>query len=164
VTAPRYKILFLCTGNSARSIMAEHMIREIAPGRFESFSAGSSPKGTVHPMALQVLKNLHRIDISNARSKSWTEFKDVKFDFVITLCDNARESCPVWPGQPIVAHWGLPDPAAAEGTDLERMSQFSEVGRQIRRRLDLFSSLPIEKLEWVRLEKEVKDIGQIENK
>ena len=156
-----YKILFLCTGNSARSIMAEYMIREIARGRFEFYSAGSNPKGEVNPIALKVLKNLHRIDPSDARSKSWSEFQNVAFDFVITLCDNARETCPIWPGQPIIAHWGLPDPAMAEGTELEKMNQFSEVARQIRRRLDLFCSLPIEKMERIRLEKAVKDIGQV---
>lgn len=155
-----FKILFLCTGNTARSIIAEYIIREIAPGRFDSYSAGAEPKGAVNPFALTILKNLHRFDVSEARSKSWLEFKDVPFDFVITLCDKAREACPVWPGQPIIAHWGLPDPAAVEGSESEKAAAFSDVARQIRRRLEVFCSLPMESMERIRLEHAVRKIGE----
>src|SRR5258708_5946065 len=116
MTTKPFKILFLCTGNSARSILGEYLIRRIAPGRFESFSAGANPSGKVNPIVLQVLKENFKIDASDARSKSWSEYKDVHFDFVITVCDNAKESCPVWPGQPIVAHWSSVDPATFTGT------------------------------------------------
>ena len=155
-----FKILFLCTGNSARSILGEYLIRRVAPGRFESFSAGSSPVGKVNPYAIRTL-NEYRIDASDARSKSVDEFidKGFKFDFVITVCDNARENCPVWPGQPIVAHWGSPDPAAAAGTDEEIMDIFRRVAMQIHRRLDLFSSLPLEKMDRLRLQAAAKEIG-----
>ncbi|HEY5741201.1 MAG TPA: arsenate reductase ArsC [Terrimicrobiaceae bacterium] len=107
----RFTILFLCTGNSARSIFAEYLLKKIAPTRFETCSAGSNPKTEPHPLALQILREDFKIDVSDAYSKSWTDFEEVVFDFVVTLCDNARESCPVWPGQPILAHWGSPDPA-----------------------------------------------------
>lgn len=155
-----FKILFLCTGNSARSILGEYLIRRVAPGRFESFSAGSSPVGKVNPYAIRTL-NEYRIDASDARSKSVDEYidKGFKFDFVITVCDNARENCPVWPGQPIVAHWGSPDPAAAAGTDEEIMDIFRRVAMQIHRRLDLFSSLPLEKMDRLRLQAAAKEIG-----
>ncbi len=154
-----YKILFLCTGNSARSIMGEYLIRLVAPGRFESYSGGAAPKGAVHPTTIRVLDEVHRLDLSDARSKSWEEFKDVEFDFVITVCDNARETCPVWPGQPIIAHWGSEDPAAAEGTGEKVYEVFKRVSFQIRRRLELFTSLPLEKLDKLRLEQLTKDIG-----
>jgi arsenate reductase len=105
---PRFRILFLCTGNSARSIFAEYLLRQAAPIRFETYSAGSSPKPAPHPLALEVLRQDFKIDASDAHSKSWEEFTDAQFDFVITLCDNAKESCPVWPGQPVIAHWSSP--------------------------------------------------------
>ena len=111
----RRKILFLCTGNSARSIFAEYFMNRIGRNRFEAYSAGSQPAGTVNPFALRVLRDMYNIDASQARSKSWDEFKDLAFDFVITVCDSARESCPIFPGQPIVAHWGIPDPALGDG-------------------------------------------------
>src|SRR5688572_21053114 len=107
-----YKILFLCTGNTARSLLAEYLIKRTGAGKFESYSAGASPKGVVNPHTLKVLKEVYHIDASGARSKSWEEFRQVHFDFVITVCDNAKESCPIWPGQPIIAHWGSPDPSA----------------------------------------------------
>src|ERR1700681_2136808 len=107
----RFKVLFLCTGNSARSILAEYLMRKTDGRRFEPFSAGSNPKGQVHPLALRLLKEVYKIDASDARSKSWDEYQDVAFDFVVTVCDNAREACPISPGQPIVAHWGVQDPA-----------------------------------------------------
>lgn len=149
-SAPK-KVLFLCTGNSARSIIAEYLLRAKGRGRFESYSAGAKPTGRVNPLAVWVLQRHYLIDASDGRSKSWDEFKDVKFDFVITVCDNARESCPIWPGQPVVAHWGSPDPAAVEGTEEEKQRSFVEVASQISRRIDLFCSLPEEKLTALRL-------------
>ena len=155
----QYKILFLCTGNSARSILGEYLLRRLGGPRFEVFSAGSFPTGKVNPFAVQVLKDLYNIDASDARSKSWEEFKDVVFDFVITVCDNARESCPVWPGQPIVAHWGSPDPAAVEGSDSEKYRAFKEVAFQINRRLQLFTCLPLDKLDRLKLAAAAEEIG-----
>lgn len=159
-TASLPKILFLCTGNSARSILGEYLIRRVAPGRFESYSAGAKPTGKINPLVLQVLKEHFNIDASDARSKSWSEFKDVHFDFVITVCDNARESCPIWPGQPIVAHWGSPDPAALEGTEEEKLKMTAQIALQIQRRLSLFTSLPIEKMERLKLQRAMEDIGE----
>ncbi len=139
---PPYKILVLCTGNSARSILGEYLLRAKGRGRFEVFSAGSHPTGRVNPLAVRTLRERYHLDASGARSKSWDEFKDVKFDLVITVCDHARESCPVWPGQPLVAHWGSPDPAAATGTEEEKYRSFVNVASQIARRIDLFCALP----------------------
>lgn len=146
-----YKFLFLCTGNSARSIIGEYLLRRLGGERFQVFSAGAFPTGKVNPFALRVLKDVYDIDASDARSKSWEEFKDVEFDFVVTVCDNARESCPVWPGQPIVAHWSSPDPAAVEGTDEQKYRAFKEVASQINHRLQLFTSLPFEDLDRAEL-------------
>ncbi len=156
-----YKFLFLCTGNSARSIIGEFLLRRLGGSRFQVFSAGSFPTGKVNPLAIQVLKDVYHIDASEARSKSWEEFKDVEFDFVVTVCDNARETCPVWPGQPLVAHWSSPDPAAVEGTDSEKYRAFKEVAFQINRRLQLFTSLPLEKLDRLELAASVREIGSI---
>ena len=142
-----YKFLFLCTGNSARSIFGEYLLRHLAGSRFEVYSAGASPTGKVNPFAIRVLRDCFHIDASEARSKSWEEFKDVQFDFVITVCDNARETCPVWPGQPIVAHWSSSDPAAVEGSDEEKYRAFMEVAFQINRRLQSFTSLPLENVD-----------------
>jgi len=141
-----YKFLFLCTGNSARSIMGEYLLRQLDGSRFQVFSAGSFPTGRVNPFAIQVLNDVYNIDASDARSKSWEELKDIEFDFVVTVCDNARESCPIWPGQPIVAHWSSPDPAAVEGTETEKYRAFEKVAFQIERRLELFTALPFETL------------------
>jgi len=154
------KILFLCTGNSARSILAEYILRKKDPYRFETFSAGSHPKDSPHPRALQILKERFLIDASDARSKSWDEFRGVNFDFVLTVCDNARETCPVWPGQPIVAHWGSPDPAAAPEEKAE--AAFIDVSTQIARRIDLLLNLPIEKLDSLRtkIAKATEEIGK----
>lgn len=154
-----YKFLFLCTGNSARSIMGEYLLRRLGGSRFQVFSAGSFPTGRVNPLAIQVLKDCYNIDASEARSKSWEEFEDEEFDFVITVCDNARESCPVWPGQPIVAHWGSPDPAAVEGTEAEKYRAFRDVAFQINRRLQLFTSLPLDKLDRLKLDIATREIG-----
>ena len=143
---PPFKVLILCTGNSARSILGEYLLRQIGRGRFETFSAGSHPTGRVNPLAVRVLREKYNLDASAARSKSWDEFKGVKFDFVITVCDNAKEACPVWPGQPMVAHWGSPDPAAAEGTEEQKYWVFVQVASQIARRAELFCALPEHKL------------------
>jgi arsenate reductase (thioredoxin) len=144
---PPYKVLILCTGNSARSVIAEFLLREKGKGRFETYSAGSHPTGKVNPLAIWVLKDRYGIDASGARSKSWDEFKDIKFDFVITVCDSAKESCPVFPGHPVTAHFGSPDPAGHEGTDEQRKWLFVQVASQIARRIDLFCALPDLKLE-----------------
>ena len=154
-----YKFLFLCTGNSARSIIGEYLLRRLGGTRFEVFSAGAFPTGKVNPLAVQVLKDVYNIDASEARSKSWEEFKDVEFDFVVTVCDNARESCPVWPGQPIVAHWSSPDPAAVEGTDAERYRAFKDVAFQINHLLELLTSLPLDNLDRLKLASAIQEIG-----
>jgi arsenate reductase (thioredoxin) len=153
------KVLFLCTGNSARSILAEYLLRRLDP-RFETHSAGSNPKGEVHPLALRVLRENYGIDAVDARSKSWEELRGTDFDFVITVCDNARESCPFWPGQPIVAHWGMEDPAAVEGTDEEKLRAFKKTAVEMNRRLDLFCNLPFDKLDRLRLEQLTREIGE----
>jgi len=153
------RLLFLCTGNSARSILAEFLARQMVGDRFEVFSAGSAPKGAPHPLALKVLEEKFAIPADGARSKSLEEFRSVPMDFVITLCDSAKESCPVWPGQPVTAHWGSPDPAAAGGTEAEQELIFWKVAQQIRRRLELFLSLPFEKLDALRLETATREIG-----
>lgn len=157
--ATPYKFLFLCTGNSARSIIGEYLLRRQGGSRFQVYSAGSFPTGRVNPLAVQILQDVYNIDASEARSKSWEEFKDVEFDFVVTVCDNARETCPLWPGQPIVAHWSSPDPAAVEGTDAEKYRAFKEVALQINRRLQLFTSLPLYKLDRLKLAAAIQEIG-----
>ena len=157
-----FKILFLCTGNSARSIISEYLIRGLGDNRFESYSAGANPTGVVNPLALKVLSELYHIDAIEARSKSWDEYKDIKFDFVITVCDNARESCPFWPGQPIVAHWSVPDPALATGTDGEKFQDFRKAALLLQRRIDLFCSLPFDKLDRLKLTTLIQEIGKQE--
>jgi len=156
---PPYRVLFLCTGNSARSIFAEAFLRRLGGTRFEAFSAGANPSGTVHPLALKVLRERFQLDASAARSKSWDEFKDVPFDFVITVCDNAKASCPVWPGQPVLAHWGVEDPAAFVGTAEAKERFFYEVAYTLYRRVHLFTALPLEKLDRLRVEKLTRHIG-----
>ncbi|MFL6193475.1 MAG: arsenate reductase ArsC [Thermoanaerobaculia bacterium] len=131
-------VLFLCTGNSARSIIAEYLLRRAGSPRFEVFSAGAHPKGEVHPLALEVLKEDYEIDALDARSKSWEEFRNVPLDFVITVCDNAKESCPIFPGHPATAHWGMPDPAAVEGTPEERYAAFQEAAHVLQGRIERF--------------------------
>ena len=157
-----YKVLFLCTGNSARSIFGEYLLKRAGGHRFDVYSAGSFPTGKVNPFAIEVLNDVYHVDASAARSKSWEEFGDVEFDFVITVCDNARESCPVWPGQPIVAHWGVPDPALAEGSDEEKLRQFKQAALILAHRIGLFCALPIEKLDRLRLIALTRDIGKSE--
>ena len=156
------RVLFLCTGNSARSIFAEFLLRRMGQNRFEVYSAGTHPAGRVNPFALQVLKDLYHIDASAARSKSTDEYLDIDFDFVITVCDNARETCPVWPGQPIIAHWGVPDPALATGDDPERLRQFKQTALALQRRIDLFCALPMDKLDRLKLTELTRDIGKTE--
>src|SRR6201988_1928586 len=140
-----YNVLFLCTGNSARSIMAEAILNKIGAGKFRAFSAGSQPKGQINPIALQLLQSLGH-DASHFRSKSWSEFADPGaplLDFVFTVCDNAAgEVCPVWPGQPMTAHWGVPDPALAIGTSAEIALAFKDAYRMLERRIGIFTSLP----------------------
>lgn len=142
----RRKILFLCTGNSARSIFAEYLMNKIGSGRFLAYSAGSDPAGKVNPLTIHILKQVYGIDAGTARSKSWNEFKDKNFDIVITVCDKARQTCPLFPGQPQVAHWDIPDPALATGTEELRLRRFRDVAQQIQRRIELLCSFPDEKL------------------
>ena len=156
------KVLFLCTGNSARSIFGEFLLKRIGQNRFEVYSAGTQPAGQVNPLALRVLRELYHIDASEARSKSTEEYHDIDFDFVITVCDNARESCPVWPGQPIIAHWGVPDPALATGDEPERLRQFKQAALALQRRIELFCALPVEKLGRLKLAELTRDIGKID--
>jgi len=137
-TKAPYQVLILCTGNSARSVLGEYLLRAKGKGRFEVHSAGSHPTGRVNPLAIRTLQEKYGLDATAARSKSWDEFKGVKFDFVITVCDNAKEACPVWPGQPMIAHWGSPDPAGVEGAEDVKFRSFVGVASQIARRVDLF--------------------------
>src|SRR5881392_2071765 len=144
-----FNVLFLCTGNSARSILAEALLNRAGQGKFKAYSAGSIPKGEVHPYTLDLLRRMN-FDVSGARSKSWTEFAQPgapKLDFVFTVCDNAaNEACPLWPGQPMTAHWGIPDPADAEGNDAERHFAFAEAYRMLNNRIGIFISLPMPSL------------------
>ena len=155
-----YRVLFLCTGNSARSVFAEYFLKRLGGKRFEGYSAGANPSGTVNPLTVEVLRDRFHIDASDARSKSWDEFQDIPFDFVITVCDNARETCPVWPGQPIVAHWGVDDPAAFVGTSEGKTRFFYNVALTLYRRLQLFTALPLEQLDRLKMERLTREIGQ----
>jgi arsenate reductase len=155
----KFKVLFLCTGNSARSIMGEYLMRQLAGDRFETFSAGSRPAGRVHPLALEVLRDYYGIDASGARSKSWDELRGRHFDFVITVCDQARESCPFWPGQPVLAHWGTDDPAAYAGPPKGQLAAFRRAATEIHRRIDLFRNLPLDTLTRMQIEQETARIG-----
>ena len=160
-----YNVLFLCTGNTARSILAESILRKDGRGNFRAFSAGSQPKGTVNPFALKVLERLD-YPTDDLRSKSWEEFarSDAPvMDFVFTVCDNAAgESCPVWPGQPMTAHWGIEDPAAVEGTDIEKEAAFVEAFRYLKNRIAAFTSLPLEASTGCRSERRLREIGRID--
>jgi len=160
-----FNVLFLCTGNSARSIMAEAVLNRAGQGRFRAFSAGSHPKGKVHPYTLDLLRKMH-FDVGNARSKSWLEFAQPdapKLDFVFTVCDDAAgEACPIWPGQPMTAHWGVPDPAAATGNEAEVRFAFADTLRMLTNRINIFVSLPIAKLDRLSLQAKLKDIGRME--
>ena len=161
MTDRTYNVLFLCTGNSARSILAEAILNQQGMGRFRSYSAGSFPKGKVHPAAIALLKELDH-DTGDFRSKSWDEFSGPdapKLDFVFTVCDNAAgEVCPVWPGQPMTAHWGIEDPAAVEGAAQEQA--FWNAYQQLNRRIQLFLALPLEDIDELSLQNRLKDIGR----
>ncbi|WP_018078776.1 arsenate reductase ArsC [Thiobacillus denitrificans] len=158
-----YNVLFLCTGNSARSILAESLLNDLGKGRFRAFSAGSHPAGRVNPFALELLEKNH-FPTGELRSKPWDEFAQAdapRLDFVITVCDKAAgEVCPVWPGQPMTAHWGIPDPVAAEGGDEPRRHAFVDAMNRLQRRISMFVSLPFEKLDRMKLQQAVREIGK----
>jgi protein-tyrosine-phosphatase len=158
-----YNLLFLCTGNSARSILAETLLNHWGKSRFSGFSAGSFPKGAVHPMALDLLRMLD-LPTAGLRSKSWEEFAGPaapRMDFIFTVCDQAAgETCPIWPGKPMTAHWGLPDPAAATGDESQRRQAFREALRILENRIKLFTSLPVDALDPLALKSELAEIGR----
>ena len=160
-----YNVLFLCTGNSARSIIGEAILNKIGAGNFRAYSAGSQPKGQVNPYTIQLLQGLD-YDTSGYRSKSWDEFAkagEPKFDFVFTVCDNAAaEACPVWPGQPMTAHWGIPDPAEATGTPAEVALAFKDAYRLLYQRISIFTALPLRSLDKLSLQGKLRDIGHME--
>lgn len=158
-----YNVLFLCTGNSARSIIAEALINQRDRGKFQGFSAGSHPKGTVHPIALELLEHM-KLPTEGLRSKSWDEFAApgaVPLDFVFTVCDNAAgEVCPYWPGQPMTAHWGLPDPAAVDGSDTEKWLAFRDTFKALDNRIRIFTSLPLATLDRIKIQERLDAIGK----
>jgi arsenate reductase len=158
-----YNVLFICTGNSARSVLAEGLLNSLGKGRFNAYSAGSHPKGLVHPLALRELREM-RIPTDGLRSKSWAEFAAPdapRMDFVFTVCDQAAgEVCPIWPGQPVTAHWGMPDPAAVQGTDEVRQQAFRDAAVALKRRLELLMALPLQSLDAMALHRQVKEIGK----
>ncbi len=157
-----YNVLFLCTGNSARSILAEAILRREGSGKFNAYSAGSQPKGEVHPYAIDLLKQLNH-STKGLHSKSWDEFAVAgapRLDFVFTVCDNAAaEVCPIWPGQPMTAHWGVPDPAAVEGTEAEKRLAFADTYRMMKNRISIFVNLPMASLDRLSLQQKLSDIG-----
>jgi arsenate reductase len=159
-----YNVLFLCTGNSARSIIAEAILNRLGAGRFCAYSAGSQPKGQVNPHTIQLLQGLD-YDTTGYRSKSWSEFAKPSapaLDFVFTVCDNAAgESCPIWPGQPMTAHWGVPDPAEATGSPAEIALAFKDAYRMLNQRIGIFTALPLRSLDQMSLRAKLKEIGQI---
>lgn len=163
MTTRPLNVLFLCTHNSARSIIAECIMNRLGIGRFKAYSAGSQPSGRVHPYALDLLRKLD-YDTTTLRSKSWEEFTAPDaphLDFVFTVCDNAaNEVCPVWPGQPISAHWGVPDPSVAEGTESERRLAFADTHRMLYQRIGIFTSLPLASLDKLSLQQRLDDIGR----
>lgn len=158
-----YNVLFVCTGNSARSILAEALMNHLGRGRFKAYSAGSTPTGAVNPLTLHALAQL-RLPTEGFRSKAWDEFAtpdSPALDFVFTVCDKAAgESCPVWPGQPMMAHWGMPDPAAVQGSDTERRQAFLDTAVGLKRRIELMLALPLSSLDKLSLQNAVRDIGQ----
>jgi arsenate reductase len=162
-----FNALFLCTGNSARSILAEAILNRTGEGRFRAWSAGSHPKGEVNPFALELLRK-NGFDVGDLRSKNWDEFATAtapKLDFVFTVCDNAAgEACPVWPGQPMTAHWGIEDPAAAEGTDDQKRKAFFDAYMRLDRRIGQFVSLPIARLDRLSLQAKLREIGDLRSK
>jgi arsenate reductase len=160
-----YNVLFLCTGNSARSILGESILNYWGKGRFHAFSAGSFPKGQVNPMAVELLRRMG-MPTEGLRSKSWDEFASPDappIDFILTVCDNAAgETCPVWPGKPMTAHWGVADPAAVEGTDMEKATAFRKAFKELETRIKLFTSLPIASLDSLTLKAKLREIGNSE--
>jgi arsenate reductase len=158
-----FHVLFLCTGNSARSILAECILNHLGQGKFQAYSAGSQPKGTIHPYALELLQH-YQYSTEHLRSKSWEEFSGTDappLDFVFTLCDEAaKETCPVWPGQPISAHWGLPDPAAVDGTEAQKRFAFVDTMRMLNNRINIFINLPVAKLDQLSLRQRLDAIGK----
>jgi arsenate reductase (thioredoxin) len=158
-----YNVLFLCTGNSARSIIAEATLNKVGAGKFRAYSAGSHPKGRVHPETLKLLRSLG-YDTTGFRSKSWVEFlKEPQFDFVFTVCDNAvEETCPIWPGQPMTAHWGIADPAEVTGNSAEIALAFKEAYRLLNQRIGIFVSLPLPSLDKLSLSTKLRQIGEME--
>jgi len=162
MTQPALNVLFLCTGNSARSILAESLVNHWGRGRFVGFSAGSHPKGTVHPIALELLRHM-KLSTEGLRSKSWDEFAAPgapRLDFVFTVCDNAAgEVCPVWPGQPMTAHWGVEDPAAVQGSEADKWVAFRRTFRELESRIKIFTSLPIRSLDRIKLQERLNAIG-----
>jgi protein-tyrosine-phosphatase len=167
MTGRVFNVLFLCTGNSARSILAESILNTVGKGRFRAYSAGSHPGGKVNPIVLELLEMQHFVT-KDLRSKSWDEFSTPGapiLDFVITVCDNAAgEVCPIWPGKPMTAHWGIEDPAAVQGHEEAKRRAAATAFRLLNRRISLFVSLPFEKLESMSLQRELNDIGQLRNK
>lgn len=161
-----FNVLFLCTGNSARSILAEAILNKVGAGKFQAFSAGSQPKGQVHSEARKLLQSLG-FDTRDFRSKSWNEFAKPgapALDFVFTVCDNAAgEACPLWPGQPMIAHWGIPDPAAATGSAAEISLAFKDAYRMLSQRIGVFAALPLRSLDRMSLQAKLKDIGRLES-
>lgn len=157
-----YQVLFVCTHNSARSIMAEGLLNSMGHGRFKAFSAGSQPGGTVNPFALKTLESMH-LPTNNYRSKDWSEFAQPQaptLDFVFTVCDNAAgEVCPVWPGQPMTAHWGVADPAAVQGSDEQKTKVFWDTAVVLKRRIELMLALPLQSLDRMAIQREIRDIG-----
>lgn len=166
MSARVYNVLFLCTGNSARSILAEAILNYVGKGQFRAFSAGSQPTGKVNPFVLELLSS-QGMPVQELHSKSWDVFalpKAPKLDFVFTVCDNAAgEVCPVWPGQPVTAHWGIEDPAAVEGDDKAKRQAVSTAFHLLNRRISLFASLPIDKLDAMSLKQKLTDIGSLRN-
>jgi len=163
MTGPTYNVLFLCTGNSARSIIAEALMNHIGGGRFHAYSAGSFPTGKVNPLAIGLLE-AGRLPHEGARSKSWDEFAKPgapQMDFILTVCDNAAgEVCPIWPGKPVTAHWGVPDPAAVEGTHEAKRAAFKAAAAMLRKRIELLVNLPMDKLDAMAIRAELRQIGR----
>src|SRR6478672_4495603 len=163
--ADPFNVLFLCTGNSARSIIAEAILNKLGAGKFRAYSAGSQPKGRVNPRTIELLQSLG-YDTAGFRSKSWNEFAKPgapSLDFVFSVCDNAAgESCPVWPGQPMTAHWGIEDPAAVEGTDLEKEAAFVAAFRYLKNRISIFTSLPLRGIDKLALGTKLREIGRMD--
>ena len=155
---PKFRVLFLCTRNDDRSIFAEYFLRSMGGERFEVYSGGETPSGEVHPLVLKILRNVFKIDTAGALSKSWHAFADIHFDFVITVADDARERSPVFPGTPVTAHWGITDPTQFEGSEDEKYKRFLDTAFHIKRRIELFNSLAMEKLDHLQREASTQQV------